>query len=386
MASLVTDLSTPSLLVEKARLDANLAAQQERANQQGVRLRPHIKTHKSPDLARRQTAQGAHGLTVATVDEASAFAHAGFDNLTVAREVVDPRALGRLADLVERGVELTFCVDTIAGVEKAAKVFGQRGLTAQALVEVDVGHGRCGVARDGNEAERLLAFLQSQSAIVVRGLLTHGGQGYFGPRDEETPVEALDRAMREERDRLLALAARLGAQQLLDPSEGILSLGATPTFSRFENSEQDGWRITEARPGNYVFHDAMQVALGVCAPASCALTVQATVLSIHRDSDGTDRVYIDAGKKMLTTDTGYGTEGYGVLLHSPRTMKPLPHARLHSLSEEHGWIEIPGGSTFEVGDRVRIVPNHACVVVANARALYLVEGDEVIDEWETVAR
>lgn len=110
-----------------------------------------------------------------------------------------------------------------------------------------------------------------------------------------------------------------------------------------------------------------------------------TVTSIHREG-GIDRVFVDAGKKTLTTDRGYGLEDFGVILHSPNTMKRMPHACLVSLSEEHGWIEIPGGAPFDVGDTIRIVPNHACVAVATKSRLHVVEGDSVMDEWEIVAR
>ncbi len=392
---LVADLPTPSLLVDRARLDANLAAAQARAEREGVALRPHVKTHKSPDLARRQVEAGAVGLTVATVAEAEAFAAAGFRDLTIAREVIGAGALGRVADLLADSVRVRFCVDTDAGAAMASQLFTARGLTAEVLVEVDTGHGRCGVRWDDLDAGPFVARLSALPGLRVAGLLTHGGQGYFGPQDGETPAEALDRAMREERDRLLTLAARLGDAGLLHPDTATLSLGSTPTFSRFENRREGGllsesssgrFRITEARPGNYVFRDAMQVALGTGPATDCALTVQATVLSIHRDDDGTDRVYVDAGKKTLTTDTGHGLDGYGVVLHSPSTMKPLPHARLGALSEEHGWIEVPGGSTFDVGDRVRILPNHACVTVATKDALYLTEADEVVATWPVVAR
>lgn len=388
----VSDLPTPSLLVERARLEANMAAAQARADREGVTLRPHVKTHKSPDLARRQVEAGARGLTVATVAEAEAFAGAGFPDgnlqfrdLVIAREVVDPALFSRIADLTETGVRVAFLVDTAAGAELASRFFADRG-EAEVLVEVDTGQGRCGIAWDGDDAEAFVRYVAGLPGLGLRGLLTHGGHGYFGPREGEAREAALVRVMTEERDRLLALAARLGTAGLLDPETAVLSLGSTPTCSRFENRDVGGFKITEARPGNYVFHDTMQAALGVVPLAACALTVQATVLSIHRGDDGTDRVFLDAGKKVLTTDTGWGTTGYGLLLHSPTTMKPLPHARLAALSEEHGWVAVPGGSTFDVGDRVRVVPNHACVTVATQPVLHLVDGDEVVDTWSVVAR
>ncbi|NNE46908.1 MAG: D-TA family PLP-dependent enzyme [Rhodothermales bacterium] len=382
---LVSDLPTPALLVEKSRLEANLAAVQARAEAQGVALRPHIKTHKCPELARLQVESGAQGLTVATVREAEAFAAAGFDDLVIAKEMVTEDAFTRIAALQEEGVRLAFCIDTLAGATAASHAFAEHA-GVDVLIEVDTGHHRCGVRWDDPEADDVVRRMTRLPGLRVRGLLTHGGQSYIGPDEGETLREARVRAMREERDRLLAFAVQLGTARLLDPAEAVLSLGSTPSFSVFENAEHDGFRITEARPGNYVFHDAMQVALGTAPMTACALTAQATVISTHRDDDGTDRVFVDAGKKTFTTDTGDGTSGYGVLLHSPSTMKPLPHARIVGLSEEHGWIDVPGGSTFDVGDRVRIVPNHACVAVAMQSALYVVEGDTVVDRWAVVAR
>ena len=382
---LLSDLPTPTLLVDRKRLKTNIKAAQERADREGVVLRPHIKTHKCPDLARLQKETGAKGVAVATLSEAEAFAAAGFDDLVIANEVVDTISFERIAKLMGQGLLVAFCVDTPAGAEAASVFFSEKELTADVLVEVDVGHGRCGIGWDDPRSVEFARRVRDLAGLHLRGLLTHAGHGYRGPSEGETRDDALDRVMAEERDRLLSLAARLGVAGLLDPAEAVLSLGSTPTFSRFENAEQDGFRITEARPGNYVFNDAIQVALGVCGLADCALTVQATVISIRR-GNGTDRVYVNAGKKTLTTDKGYGQADYGVILHSPRTMKRMPHARLASLSEEHGWIEIPGGAPFDVGDRVRIVPNHACVAVATKSKLYVVEGDEVVEEWEVVAR
>lgn len=118
----------------------------------------------------------------------------------------------------------------------------------------------------------------------------------------------------------------------------------------------------------------------------CALTVQATVISRHRDKTGADRLFLDAGKKVFTSDTGYNTQGFGILLYNARVMQPLPHAQLVALSEEHGWVQVPGGATLDIGARVRVVPNHACVVVNNVDVMYLVEGDEVLEEIRVDAR
>ena len=168
--------------------------------------------------------------------------------------------------------------------------------------------------------------------------------------------------MEEERDRLLALAIALHHTGALD-ADAELSLGSTPTMRVFENAEHGPFRITEIRPGNYVFNDAEQVALGAATLDDCALTVYATVVSKQPDEQGGSHLFLDAGKKVFTSDTGWGTAGYGILLYNPELMKLLPHAELFALSEEHGWVRVPGAATLDVGDRVRVVPNHACVAV-----------------------
>lgn len=226
--------------------------------------------------------------------------------------------------------------------------------------------------------------------LQVVGILTHAGHAYAGPNaaDGESPSEYVQRLSGEERDRMLAFAKALyetGAE-LPDRDRFEISIGSTPTMSAFVNKSGEGFTVTEIRPGNYIFNDAIQLALEVAKPRDCALTVMATVVSKRRDPRSHERLFIDAGRKILTSDTGYGTHGYGQLLHSPSTMAPLPHAVIDKLSEEHGWLEVPGGSTFSVGDRVRIVPNHACVVMNTQDSAYLISEEKVVREITIDAR
>jgi D-serine deaminase-like pyridoxal phosphate-dependent protein len=154
----------------------------------------------------------------------------------------------------------------------------------------------------------------------------------------------------------------------------------------FENRTRDGLTVTEIRPGNYIFNDATQVGLAVAPLTACALTAMATVISKHRDRNGQERLFLDAGRKVFTSDTAYNTDDFGILLYSPRSMQPLPHARLVGLSEEHGWVRVPGGATLDVGDRIRIIPNHACVAVNTQDVLYLVDGENVVETLTVDAR
>ena len=384
-ASLVSDLATPALLVDRARLAANLDAMQARADAAGVALRPHAKTHKTIEIARMQLDRGARGLTVATVREAEAFVGAGVDDVRIATPLA-AHSVRRVAALVEGGARVSFTVDTEAGVRLASRALDAAGVTADVLVEVDTGHGRSGVPWDGPEGVALAALAASLPGLRLVGVLTHGGHVYAGPASGESADAARRRAMTEERDRALHAASLLVGAGLLDPATAEVSLGSTPTAGVFEAADRDGLRVTELRPGNYVFHDAEQVALGSAPLDACALLAVTTVLSLHRHDDGTERLVLDAGKKALSADRSALLTGYGTLLYSPRTMVPNPHGVLSVLSEEHGWLDVPGGAIQEVGDPVFLVPNHACMAVVMHDRLHVVEGDEVVDTWEIVAR
>ncbi|PSQ98281.1 MAG: metal-activated pyridoxal enzyme [Bacteroidetes bacterium QS_9_68_14] len=392
---IVDDLDTPALLVEKERLERNLRRMQERADAGDARLRPHIKTHKSPPIAQWQQQEGGDGIAVATPGEAEAFFEEGFEDIRVAYTVVGDRKHARLARLMNRGAEVSFCADTEAGIAAAAQFYDGKQRPARVLLEIDVGHGRCGVPwQRRDRAEARARQIAEAPALQLAGLLTHAGQGYQGPREGETPDEALRRVAREERERILGVAAHLGDAGLADPSGEDdpfeISIGSTPSMTHFpvedEKAAHEDFSVTEVRPGNYVFYDAMQVALGSAALEDCALTALATVTSKRRSGEGTERLYLDAGKKVLTTDRGAAGPGYGTLLYNAAAMRPWPHAQVHRLSEEHAWLEVPGGAPFTTGDRVRVVPNHACVTVATQDVLHLVDGEDVIQTLPVVAR
>jgi D-serine deaminase-like pyridoxal phosphate-dependent protein len=376
-------LSTPCLLVDRSRLRQNLDRMQDRANANAVALRPHAKTHKSVALARRQLDRGAKGLTVATVDEAAAFVEAGVEDVRVAVPVTGRDKHEHLA-VLQQSARVSCTVDTVAGAEQASAVHAAHDRPLDVLLEVDVGHGRCGVRWNASEtAVRLARRIVDLPGLRLVGILTHAGQAYDGPSGDESEAEALERAARHERDRMLQVAAALADASVpgVEPGAFEVSVGSTPTMAAFENADHVGFRITEIRPGNYVMHDAMQVALGAATLADCALTVLTTVVSTKARPDGPDRAFVDAGKKVVTTDMGYGTDGYGIVLQDAASRTPHSDRRVARLSEEHGWLEGAGTADLSVGDRLRLVPNHACVTVATQSRLYVVDGDQIVDTW-----
>jgi D-serine deaminase-like pyridoxal phosphate-dependent protein len=330
-------LSTPVVLVDLDVLERNIMTQARRAREAGVRLRPHAKTHKSPEIARLQRAAGARGLSVAKVGEAEVFAEAGFDDLFIAYPVVGEGKGRRLLALADRA-RVAVGVDSVEGARTLAGPFRDAGRVLDVMLKVDVGYGRVGVLpKDAVEVARRIADL---TGLRLRGVFTHAGHAYMA-----TTRAQVKRIATQEGERLTRAATELrDAGMRIDE----VSVGSTPTAA----GAMQVAGVTECRPGNYVFHDASQVALGTCALPDCALTVLATVVSVPAP----DRAVVDAGSKTLSSDPLRPRPGgYGQILGRK--------SRIERLSEEHGVIAVAEGDTFRVGERVRILPNHACVVV-----------------------
>jgi D-serine deaminase-like pyridoxal phosphate-dependent protein len=348
---------TPYVRVDPAALDRNVSEMAAACAEHGVALRPHIKSHKCATIARRQVAHGAVGLTCAKLSEAEVLARHGFDDLFVCYPLVGAERLRRLRDLA-RTVRLRTIVDSPEGAHGLSAAMD--GESLDVLIKLDVGMHRAGVPPEA--APELADLVARLPGLRLRGVCIHEGSVYGEP--DPTARAAL---AREQVGALVATAEGLRR----DGHEiDVVSAGATPA-----------WRtsvavpgVTELRPGNYVFYDAMQVALGVVGLDRCALSVITTVVS-HA---APDRALVDAGSKVLTLDRGaHGgalLDGYGVVVDRPGI-------RVASLSEEHGWLRLDPSERVAVGDRLEIVPNHACPVVANFDAL--VADDE---RWAVEAR
>lgn len=380
MAHHVADIPTPAVLIDASRLTENLETMQAQADREGVRLRPHTKTHKSIAMARRQRNLGAHGLTVAKLGEAEVFAKAGFEDIRLSYALIGDDKYARALQLIESGCRISFCVDTMEGARSASAFFAARDAEVDVMIETDIGYGRCGVRWDDPASARFAADVDALPGLRVVGILTHAGHAYNGPKHEgESLQDALNRVSDQERDRMLDFADTLRAAGVASAVDGSLeiSIGSTPSISAFTNAERHGFRVTEIRPGNYLYLDMTQANLGVAPLDRCSLTVLATVISRHDNPDGTQRFFLDSGKKVLTSDGAYGAKGYGQILSATEPATPMEGTLINGLSEEHGWVRASGDVDVKVGDRVRVIPNHACVVVNTQRELYLVDGDTV---------
>jgi D-serine deaminase-like pyridoxal phosphate-dependent protein len=368
----LSDLPTPQVLIDHARARRNIDRVQALADAAGVRLRPHAKTHKSPIVAKWQIERGAIGVCCAKIGEAEVLVDAGIDNIRLPYPV-NPSNAPRLMALMDRAA-MSIIVDHLDVACGWSETMHRAGRTLDVLVKVDVGFHRCGID-PGNEP---LAFLQAVArlrGVRLRGLLSHAGHAYHAASEDELGAIA-----RQEAGTLSQLRDRAAASGIaLDE----ISVGATPTL-RFSIGEKG---ITELRPGNYVYFDRTQVALGAASLDDCALTVMATVVS----KPAADRIILDCGSKTLTNDQARGivkATGYGAVLagngDAPRQVDET--LTIERLSEEHATVRAAGGTRLEPGDRVRVVPNHSCVVSNLVDVVRLVEGDRVIETIPVAAR
>jgi D-serine deaminase-like pyridoxal phosphate-dependent protein len=365
---LLSDLPTPQVLIDRARVMRNIERAQTLATSAGVQLRPHAKTHKSPVVAKWQIDCGAIGVCCAKVGEAEVFVDAGIDNIRLPYPV-HPSNAARVGALADRAA-ISIIVDHPDVARGWSDAMHRAGRTLDVLIKVDVGFHRCGIDPDRN-ALGFVQLVASLPGLRLRGLLSHAGHGYHAASDDE-----LRDVARREAAILVALrdsAARAGIA--LDE----ISVGATPTL-RF-SAGQAG--LTELRPGNYVYFDRTQLALGSATLDDCALTVLATVVTTHEG-----RIILDAGSKTLTNDQARGitkAPGYGAVLTEDGSAVD-DTLLVERLSEEHATVRVTGSTRLRPGDRVRILPNHSCVVSNLVNEVRLVEGDRVIDTLPVAAR
>jgi D-serine deaminase-like pyridoxal phosphate-dependent protein len=330
------DLPTPAVLIDLDVVERNIGAMQERARRAGVKLRPHAKTHKSPEIARLQLSAGAAGLTLAKTSEAEVFASLGFDDIFLAYPIFGADKARRLLALADR-VRLRVGVDSLAGAQSLGDVFRAAGRRLPVLLKIDCGYHRVGVPPEAAvETARRIAELPG---LAFAGVFTHGGQGYAARTSEQAAQAASDEGG--------AVSAAAGAVAAAGLPVGEVSLGSTPTVRASMTTSG----VTECRPGTYVYNDFSQVSLGTAGLEDCAMTVLATVVSVP----ARDRAVVDAGSKTLSTDPLRPVaDGHGLVMGR--------RSRIARLSEEHGVIGVAEDESFRVGERVRILPNHACVV------------------------
>jgi D-serine deaminase-like pyridoxal phosphate-dependent protein len=359
----LTELATPAVVIDAARLDRNIDRMQAAAAARRLRLRPHAKTHKSPAIARIQIARGAVGICCAKIGEAEVFAADGIADIRLPYPI-NPANAERVLRLLEQ-TRLSFIVDDPAVARDWSARMKAAGQSVDVLVKVDVGFHRCGIDPDRPGAAATVARIAELPGLNFRGLLSHAGHAYAATSEEETAAVAAAEA------RLLARLAREIEQQGVKCEE--ISVGATPT-ARF-SVQQEG--LTEIRPGNYVYYDRTQVGLGAASWSDCALTVLAMVVS----TPAPDRIILDCGSKTLSNDMARGfseTRGHGVVFTDLEATTPDDDLVIERLSEEHANVRVLSGAhRLRTGDLVRVLPNHSCVVSNLVDAVWVERGGTV---------
>jgi len=368
----IHDLITPALVVDLERLKNNISEMAKRVRKGGVALRPHIKTHKCIEIGKMQRDAGAQGITVSTLGEAAFFADAGFDDITYAVPLA-PNKFPGVQRISER-IHLNVLVDHPTIVDQLGNFCKKNGISLDVLVKVNCGYPRTGIDPEDPAAVSLIRKIVKDANLRFKGILTHAGHSY-----DMTSVEDIKRVANQEQQVMVRFADKLLSEsEELKPE--VVSIGSTPT-ARLADSFIEG--ITEIRPGNYVFFDYYQVALGSCRLTDCALTVLSSIISINPD-----RAIIDAGATALSKDRGpthiEPNVGYGKLYLDYDEGEVDSAVTLISLSQEHGKL-VPIDQApwvYQHGETVRILPNHSCLTANLFDYYYVVKGDTVVDKWK----
>ncbi|MBE4718700.1 D-TA family PLP-dependent enzyme [Pseudarthrobacter sp. AB1] len=357
------EIDTPEIIIDRDVLQRNIDRMATAVRAKGLHLRPHVKTHKVPEIAEMQLAAGAVGLTVATLGEAEVFAEHGAKDIFIAYPLwVGPRQAERLRRLAAKARIAVGLDSREAAGTMAASLGGAVG-EIEVVLEIDSGHHRSGIAPDAVVG---VAQAAARGGLRVTGIFTFPGHSYA----PGMPLKAMD----EER---LALGEAAGLLTAAGFPIAQRSGGSTPTATLTAGDSG----ATEVRPGVYVFGDAQQLELERCAAEDIALTIAATVVSRH---EGTDlmprRVILDSGSKILGGDRPGWTTGFGRLLDHPE-------ARITALSEHHATVVWPEEATLPaLGDRLRVVPNHVCIAMNLVDDVTVVSGGKIVDRWHVAAR
>jgi D-serine deaminase-like pyridoxal phosphate-dependent protein len=364
--SSIEHLDTPCLLLDQRRMEHNVARLRQRLASLGVPLRPHLKTAKSIDVARRVMHGPTGPAMVSTLKEAEAFADYGLRDLLYAVGIT-PSKLDRVAAIRARGIDLSVIVDNPTAARAVAEKARATRDRIPVLIEIDSDGHRCGVLPS---EERLLVEIGRalhEGGAELRGITTHAGESYAC-----RSIAALEAIAEQERSAAVQCAIVLRDAGLPSP---VVSVGSTPTahFSR------DLSGITEVHAGVFMFFDLVMAGLGVCTTDEIALSVLATVIG-HRPEK--EAIFVDAGWMALSRDRGTADhaldQGYGLVCDLDG--RPYPDLLMVAANQEHGQLGIRPGSDaplpdLQIGDLVRILPNHACATGAQYDRYHVLADD-----------
>lgn len=358
-------IDTPAVLIDYDIMMENLRSMQDKANQYHVNLRPHIKTHRMPELAKLQMNEGAYGITVAKVGEAEVMAEHGLSNIFIANEIVGVSKLERIRAL-NRKITIRLGVDSKYHIDQLEEVFKDEEKGIEVLIEFEVGENRSGVITD-EQLVNLAKYIKTKKKVFLKGIFSHEGHSYKAKSAED--CVKVSTISQERTLRAANLIRDLGIE--IDT----VSIGATPSL--LHTGIIQG--ITEIRPGTYIFMDAGQGS-GINDYSKCAATVLTTVISKPTE----ERVVLDAGAKALTSQNRSegicATSGYGLV-------KNTNNIRLSGVFDEHGLIYDKYFRNFiQIGDKIEVIPNHICPTCNLYDKAYLVSKGQVLKEIPILCR
>lgn len=349
--AVIDNFGTPCAVIDLDVVERNIVRAQTLCDEAQVKNRPHIKTHKSPLLANMQIAAGAQGITCQKLGEAEVMAAAGINDIVLATNLLGAARSGRLAAL-QKQVPLKVCADNSVSLAAYSRAATDANRAIDVLIECDTGQQRAGVETP-EEALALAEFIRNDSMLNFAGLL------FYPPLDGWLRTQQFF-------DQVSAGLTELGLVATH------VSTGGTPNFANIGKLAG----ATEHRAGTCIFNDLMMIHCGFAKQEDCAYQVYTSVVS----RAGHNRGILDAGSKTLTSDSGGGMDGYGHIIEHPS-------ARIHKFAEEHGFLDLAAcNHKPDVGDIVRVIPNHVCVSVNMMEQLVAVRGGEIVDVIPVAAR
>jgi D-serine deaminase-like pyridoxal phosphate-dependent protein len=358
----ISELETPAVVVDLDVMERNLARMAAYCREHKLLLRPHTKSHKIPELAQRQIASGAHGITVAKLGEAEVMLNAGITDILIAYPIVGDDKTARLARLAEQaGITVSLdSEDSARGISAAAT---RQGSKIGVLVEMDVGFKRCGLGNE-NDVLALAKIISDLPSLEFKGLMFFPGHFTAPPAQRAILRDEVNKFL----DRTTAAFAR--AELPL----AIVSGGSTPTA--YESNLFHG--VNEVRPGMYIFNDRTTAAIEAASFSDCALSVLVTVVSTAVSG----HAIVDGGSKTFSSDRYQAEDGVGFGL-----VKEDHAAVVEKLSEEHGHLNVARSEhKYKVGERLSIIPNHVCTTLNLHDEVYGVRGEQVETSWRVAGR
>ncbi|MFC3094038.1 DSD1 family PLP-dependent enzyme [Alteromonas sediminis] len=374
----LSNLPTPACLIDKVKMQNNIARLSTHIGSLGCRIRPHVKTHKSVEITQAIFEGGnASGITVSTLKEAKHFFAHGYKDVLYAVGIV-PSKLEDVAQLLNQGCHLTIILDSVDMATRVVDSASAFGCIFPVMIELDTDGHRSGADPQGQEIINIANVLHQSEHTELKGVMTHAGESYNCFSHEEQRTIA-----RQERD-LSILAANRIRQQGIECAE--VSIGSTPTAFAID----DLTGITEVRAGVYVLFDLVMAGLQVCKNENIAMSVLASVIGHQQHKDW---VITDAGWMAMSRDRGTAShpvdQGYGLVCTVEGKVKA--DFIIADANQEHGILQHRNGSSetaissFPLASKLRILPNHACSTAAQYDHFFLVENDTVLAELSTIS-